>query len=368
MKLKHIIYSLLIVGFVSLIIYRVASNKKSAEAAASGPRGGGGPGGPGGGKPMRVSGVVVTLTTFSNAVTVTGSIDANEEVSVSSPVSGIIKGIYFNEGSNVRRGQTLVKIDDSELRAQLAQAMTRQNLASENERRARLLLQKEAISREEFDIASADYRTARAQSQLIRAQIAKTVISAPFSGRIGLRSVSVGDYITPSSPVSNLISVNPVKVTFSVPEKYSSAVKVNTTISFSVAGSSQVYTARVYAIEPRIESATRTLQLRARADNPSGVLIPGSFASISLPLSSVKDAILVPTEAIIPVQDGKKVFITEGGKAKEVMVGTSTRTEKEILITSGLKEGDTVLTTGIMTLKEGSPVIVKAGATKTSKL
>jgi len=362
MKLKHIIYALLIIGFGSLVIYRIAKNK-----AESGTPRGGRAAGAANQKPMNVNGIVVTLQDFANALTVTGAIDPNEEVRIISEVSGIVKGIYFQEGSYVSKGQTLVKIDDSELRAQLAQVLTKQNLASENERRARLLLQKEAISKEEYDIASADFRSAQSQTQLIRAQIAKTVVRAPFSGKIGLRAISTGEYLTPSMPVCNLVSINPVKVTFSIPEKYSSQVKVNTTISFTVAGSSKIFSARVYAIEPRIEAATRTLQLRARADNSAGSLIPGSFASISLPLSTITGAILIPTEAIVPVQDGKKVFITDNGVAREVMVETSTRTEKDILITSGLKAGDTVLTTGILTLKDGSKVKVKTPGSKKVK-
>jgi membrane fusion protein, multidrug efflux system len=361
MKLKHIIYTVLILGFGALIVYRVSQDKKQG-----GPGGEGGKkGGPGASdRPMNVSGVVVSPTRFANSLTVTGSIDANEEVRIISEVSGIVKGIYFSEGSAVRKGQALVKIDDSELRAQLAQAMTRQNLAAENERRAKLLLQKEAISREEYDIASADFRTAKAQSQLIRAQIGKTVINAPFSGRIGLRAVSVGEYVTPTMPITNLVSINPVKITFSVPEKYSRQVQVGTNIDVSVAGTTQVYKARVYAIEPRIEAATRTLQLRARADNASGGLVPGSFANITLPLATIEDAILVPTQAIVPVQDGKKVFVSDSGKAKEVMVETSTRTANDIVVTAGLKPGDTVLTTGIMSLKAGSKVKVKTADKK----
>jgi len=355
MKLKHIIYAVLLIGLVSLIIYRITSNKAAAgngKAGASEQRA------------MDVSGIVVTPKSFENILTITGSIDADEEVRIISEVSGMVKGIYFSEGSHVNKGQTLLKIDDSELRAQLAQATTRQNLTAENERRANLLLQKEAISREEYDIASADFRTTKAQTQLIRAQLAKTVVTAPFSGRIGLRSVSVGEYVTPSLQVANLVSINPVKITFSVPEKYSGQVKVGTSISFNVAGSSQSYQAKIYAIEPRIEATTRTLQLRARAENSSGALIPGSFANISLPLRTIQNAILVPTEAIIPVQGGKKVFVTDKGKAKETMVETSTRTEKEILVTSGLKAGDTVLTTGIMTLKEGAKIKVNTGNNK----
>ena len=193
MKLTHIIYTVLILGFCTLVGYRIVKNKSDkGKAGAMGGRGSAA--GKGFGQPMRVSGVVVTPSRFDNTVSVTGAIDANEEVEIKGDASGLIRGIYFTEGTNVRKGQVLVKIDDSELRAQLANAVTKQNLAAENERRARLLLDKEAISREEYDASLAELRSMRSQSQLVRAQIAKTVISAPFSGRIGLRNVSVGEY------------------------------------------------------------------------------------------------------------------------------------------------------------------------------
>ncbi|WP_205502974.1 efflux RND transporter periplasmic adaptor subunit [Rufibacter psychrotolerans] len=356
MKIKHIVYALLILGFGALVYYRINSNKE--QAGAGGPGGGRGPGGPGGAPAMRVSGVVATPREFANSLAVTGSIEANEQVEIRSQVSGQVRSISFQEGSQVRRGQVLVKIDDSELRAQLAQAQTRQSLAAENERRARLLLEKEAISREEYDVARAELKTAQAQIQLVRAQLAKTSIIAPFSGKVGLRAVSVGTFLTPETVVTNLVSTDPVKITFSVPEKYASQVKVNTQLTFTVAGSQEKFTARVYAIEPSIAAATRTLQLRARAANPNGQLLPGSFANIELPLTVIPDALLIPTQAVVPVQNGKKVFIAENGKAKEVMIETSTRTEKDLLVTSGLSAGDTVLTTGVMSLKAGSPVRV----------
>ncbi|WP_242926950.1 efflux RND transporter periplasmic adaptor subunit [Pontibacter vulgaris] len=362
MKVKHIVYAILILGFGALVAYRITKNK--SEGAGGGP-GGGGPGGKsgkGGGMPaMRVNGVVVQPQSFSNSLSVTGSMEANEQVAVRGQVSGLVRSISFNEGSKVSKGQVLLKIDDSELRAQLAQAQTRQSLAAENERRAGLLLKKEAISREEYDVARADLKSAQAQIQLIQAQLAKTTIRAPFSGRIGLRSISEGSYLSPETVVANLVSTDPIKITFSVPEKYATQVKENTRLSFTVAGSGKKYTATVYAIEPGIEASSRTLQLRARAENGDGSLMPGSFANIELPLTVIEGALLVPTEAIIPVQNGKKVFVSKDGKAKETMVETSTRTEKDVLVTSGLQPGDTVLTTGIMTLKEGTPVKVAVG-------
>ena len=150
-----------------------------------------------------------------------------------------------------------------------------------------------------------------------------------------------------------------VKITFSIPEKYSNQVKMNAILSFKVAGSDAIYTAKVYAIEPEVEIETRTLKIRAIAENRDGKLLPGTFANVELPLNSIKDAIVVPSEAIIPIQNGKKVFISNHGKAKEIMVETATRTDASVLILSGLKAGDTILTSGVMILKDESLIIVK---------
>lgn len=358
MKIKYIIYALLVIGLSYLVVYRISANKKLA--ASGGPGGGrGGAGGPGGAPAMQVNGVVLQPEKFANVLAVNGSIIPNEQVQIRSEVSGLVRSITFQEGSQVKKGQVLVKIDDTELRAQLSQALTRQTLAAENAQRARQLLAKEAISREENDVAQADLKSAQAQTQLIRAQLAKTTIEAPFTGKIGLRAISQGAFISPDLVIANLVSTDPVKITFSVPEKYASEVKLNTTLTFTVTGSDKEHNAQVYAIEPGIDVTSRSLQLRAKAANPNGELLPGSFANVQLPLSVILDALLVPTEAVVPVQNGKKVFVSQNGKVKEALIETSTRTEKDVLVTAGLSAGDTVLTTGVMTLKEGAPVKVK---------
>lgn len=309
-------------------------------------------------KPTTVTGIVVQTSTFDNNLSLSGSIEANEQVEIHSEVSGIVEGIYFTEGTYVNKGQVLFKVNDIELRAQLKQAQTKEGLAAENERRAKLLLQKEAISQEEFDVANADYASMKAQTQLIKAQIAKTSVKAPFSGKIGLRSISPGTYITPTVLVAKLVNTGKLKITFSIPEKYASQVKSGSVIDFSVSGSNKTYTAKIYAIEPEIEVATRTLKIRAIADNVDGKLFPGTFADVKLPLSIIKDAIVVPSEAIVPIQDGKKVYIANMGKAKEVMVDATTRTDASILILSGLKAGDTLITSGVMSLKNDAPIKV----------
>ncbi len=351
MKLKNIIIFLLIGGLAALVIYRIISNKSQNEKSnqkAGAPK-----------ATVTANGMVLQPKKFANELTLSGSIDADEQIELRSEVAGVVQGIYFEEGSYVKKGQQLIKVNDIELRAQLTQARTRQSLAGENERRAKLLLQKEAISQEEYDVASAEFESAKAQTQLIQAQIAKTAIVAPFSGKIGLRSISPGTYVTPTTLIAKLVNNNRVKITFSIPEKYASSMKTNAEITFTTAGSKDVFTAKIYAVEPAVEQTTRTLQIRAIADNQTGKLLPGTFANIQLPLEELNDALLIPTESIIPIQNGKKVFITQNGKAKEVIIETANRTEKEILVTSGLKAGDTLITSGIMAIRAGAPVNVK---------
>jgi len=347
MKIKNFIIAIIVIALGGMIAYRITKNK--AENDKGNDKNGKKPATP-------VTFHVVKGQDFSNTISLSGSIEANEQIEIRSEVSGIIENIAFTEGSAVSKGQVLFKVNDIELRAQLAQAKTKESLASENERRAKLLLQKEAISQEEYDIASADYRTAKAQTQLIQAQIGKTTVRAPFAGKIGLRSISPGTYVTPTTLIAKLVSTNPLKITFSIPEKYATEISKNNTITFTVPNVKETFTAKIYALEPAIEATTRTLQIRAFTDNSNRKLLPGTFANIELPLKNIKDAIIIPTEAIVPIQDGKKVFIANHGKAKEVKVETLTRTDKDVVITSGLKIGDTVLTSGVMSLKDEADI------------
>ncbi|NMH28870.1 efflux RND transporter periplasmic adaptor subunit [Flavobacterium silvaticum] len=346
MKIKYIVYTILALGLAYLIYHRISENK-SETAKDNGPK-----------KPTALSGIVATPQNFENNLEIAGSIEANEQVDIRSEVSGIVEKILFSEGNHVSQGQVLFTVNDIELRAQLSKAQTAQSLASENARRAKLLLDKEAISKEEFDIATADFKSAKAETQLIQAQIGKASVRAPFSGTIGLRAISPGTYVDPTTVIAKLVNSSQVKITFSVPEKYASQIKTGSEIAFTIAGQDKKFSAKIYAIEPEIATDTRTLRLRAIAQNPDGKLLPGTFANVLLPLQQIANAIVVPTEAVVPVQNGKKVFISKDGKAKEVMVETATRTQAEILVLSGIKAGDTVITTGVMTLKDSTPVKV----------
>lgn len=364
MKKRYIIYFLLFIGLAYLVYYRISENKK-LEGGTGAKTGKGGKGEKGkGGPALNVDGIVVDFTDFSNNLDITGSIEANEAVTLRSEVSGLVTGIFFKEGSNVSKGAPLVKINDRDVQAQLKEAITKQNLSASNENRAKQLLAKGAISQEEYDTSLAELQTLKSQVQLIRAQLAKTTIVAPFSGKIGLRSISVGEYLTPNITIASLSSINPVKISFSIPEKYAQQIKTNSSISFTVDGYTKTYTGNIFAIEPAINQQTRTLQIKALAPNPNNELLPGSFAKVKLSLATVKDAILIPTEAIIPVLKGKVVYISKNGKATQVPVTTSSRTADKILILSGLAKGDTVLTTGAMALKPDADVKVKVANAK----
>lgn len=350
MKIRYIVYALLTVALAYFVHYRITANKAISESGKGG-RGGSG-------SSMVVNGIVVKPDAFENELEVTGSVEANESVTLQSEIAGLVTGIYFTEGSNVKKGTLLVKINDRDIQAQLQQVLTGQKLSQSNENRAKQLLAKGAISQEEYDTALAELQSLNAQAQLVRAQLAKATIRAPFDGKIGLRNISVGEYLTPNKVIANLSAINPVKISFSVPEKYSGQIKLNSEVDFNTDGLNQTYKGKVYAIEPAINAQTRTLSIKALAQNPKNELLPGSFAKIRLTLSTVENALMVPNEAIIPVLKGKTVFISKGGKAKQVPVESGTRTAERIVITSGLNAGDTVLTTGAMALKEDAPVKV----------
>ncbi len=368
MKKRYIFYILLALGLAWLVYYRISENKK---IGGDGPRGGGksekgakgGQGGPST-PPLSVDGIVVSGSSFSNNLEITGSIEANESVVLRSEVSGLVTAINFKEGSNVSKGSVLVRINDNDIQAQLQDALTKQNLSATSENRAKQLLAKGAISQEEYDIALANLKSLKAQAQIVRAQLARTTLKAPFSGKVGLRSISVGEYVTPSMAIANLMSTNPIKVSFSVPEKYIGQIKLNSPISFVTDASGKVFAGKVFAIEPGINQQTRTLQIKALAPNANNELLPGSFAKVKLSLSEQKDAILVPSEAVIPVLKGKMVYISKNGKAQQVVVEAGTRTAESVVITSGLTIGDTVLTTGAMALKPDAPVKVKIAGSK----
>jgi membrane fusion protein (multidrug efflux system) len=310
-------------------------------------------------KVLRVRSHRVVPVELTERLSTTGTVRANEEVDIVSEISGKISAIHFEEGSRVSAGQLLLKIDDSELLAERQRAVYRVELAERDEARQKQLLEDGVISREAYDVALGELNVLRAELQLIEAQLVKTEIRAPFDGVIGLRWVSPGSYLSSQTRIASLNDLDPVKLDFTVPEKYSALMEVGDEISFAVEGFERSFPGTIYAIEPSIDASTRSLRVRARCPNPDGALVPGAFANVDLVLRSVADALTVPSIAVIPELGGKKVFVYEDGAAQPRTVETGIRSDTAVQITSGLAEGDQVIVSGLLQLQPGLEVEIE---------
>jgi membrane fusion protein (multidrug efflux system) len=353
MKPKYIIYPLLIlvIGYILYNkFYGASAKEKKIEPATKG--------GKKPNKPVSVNVLLVKDTAFSNAIDITGTIDANEQVELRSETAGNITGIYFKEGTHVNKGQLLVRVYNQDQVASLKSVQVQIKLAEQNEYRNRILLQKEAVSKEEYETSLSSLNVFRSQADLIRAQIAKTEVRAPFSGIIGLRNISPGGYLSPSSSIATLVNMDPAKITFAVPEKYLSLIKTGSKIHFNIESSKENFIGTVYAIEPNLDITSRSITIRARSANPKGLLRAGSFAKINLTLEQVPKTIMVPTECVIPDIKTSKVFVVENGVATSRDVKTDVRTETKIQIIDGLKAGDSLIVSGIIQLRPGIPLKV----------
>lgn len=357
-KVITIVIILVVIGLLAIPkIKPLFEAKKQQAGSGMGAPGSGGSIGGGGVSLLPVDIEIVESVPYERKLVVTGSILPSESIELRSEVSGKISNIFFVESQPVRKGQRLVKMDDDELVAQLEKQRFNRKLFQDNEYRQRKLLEKEAISQEEYENALNRLNTAIADIKVLEAQVDETEITAPFDGFIGFRYVSPGAYISPSTIIATVYSLDPAKIEFSIPARYASKVKIGSPIIFHQENDPGLaFEGLVYAIEPQIDPATRTLKIRSKTSNKDGKLIPGQFVSIELILERLEQSILVPTQAVIPVQDGAKVYVVSGGKATEILVTTGERTESKLEILSGLKPGDSVITSGILQLRQGMGV------------
>ena len=295
-----------------------------------------------------------------NQIYSNGTLLSNEEVELRSEISGKVTQILFDEGKHVKKGDLLLKINDAELQASLKKAKSQELLARDREFRYKQLLEKNLTSQQEYDIQASALSSTLADIELIQAQIKKTEIVAPFDGIVGLRSVSVGSYISPNTKIASIQNINPMKVDFSVPQKYFGIIKEGKTIFVKLNSNQKIYNGKIYAIEPKIDQNTRTVQVRAQIPNNQRELTPGAYVEIEIILENLNEAISVPTESIVPDFEGEKVFIVKNGIAIPVVVTTGIRTEKVVQITNGLSIGDSVITSGIIQLRPDSKVKINS--------
>jgi membrane fusion protein, multidrug efflux system len=329
------------------ILLSCGSDKDSGKPTQEGP------------KSIMVDGFALEPGLFESTLQTTGSLLPNEEVELRSEITGRIRSIHFEEGGLVSLGQLLLKIDDSELQAELRKLAVEEKLASDDLTRKSKLREINAISQEDYDISLNKLGIVKAQMDIVRSRIDKTEIRAPFGGRIGLRFVSTGAYLNPSTLIARLQSNDPAKIEFSIPEKYHHLVKSGSQISFRIEGIDSSFIGRIYASESKIDLGTRTLTMRAKAPNSHNFFKPGAFVQVQLIMQSIPDALSIPSECIIPDIQGEKVFIISGGKATSVYIKTGVRGEREVQVIEGLNLGDTIISSGLMQVKEGSPVQLK---------
>ncbi|MEK6477802.1 efflux RND transporter periplasmic adaptor subunit [Catalinimonas sp. 4WD22] len=317
---------------------------------------------------MPVEGMIIKTSEIDDKIYATGTLLPNEEVELRPETSGRIVGIYFEEGSRVSKGQLLAKIDNSELSAQLNKLKVQEKLAQSEEARQQKLLDIEAISQGEYDVTLNQLNTIEAEIELVETQIQKTNIVSPFSGVISLRNVSEGGYVSPTTLIASMQQIDPIKVEFSVPERYITEIHEGTVVNFSVTNTNETYQAKVYAIDSKIDINTRTVRVRARSNNPENTLKPGAFARIEIILKTFEDAILVPSEAILTEMEGQKVFISENGKATSKRIKTGIRNENMVQVIEGLAPKDTLILTGLMSIQDGRSIEIKTLRDEASEL
>ncbi len=300
-------------------------------------------------RPQRMAETLVT----------SGTLRANESIEVTSQISGKVREVFFEEGRRVATGDLLVKLDDAELLAQLDRAKVRVELAASREQQQRRLLDEGILSQEEYDRQLNEKNVLEAEKRVIEAQLEKTEVRAPFGGTLGLRSISQGAYISPQTRITTLQDISPIKLDFALPEKYAGLVRVGRSVSFQLRGDDRPRSARIYAVEPSVDPATRTLQLRAESPNPDGSLLPGAFADVQVVVRENPTALAVPAIAVVPELGGKKVYVIVNGVAEERAVETGMRNEELVEVVSGLAAGDRVVTSGLLDIKPGATVEVR---------
>ncbi|MFN4090691.1 MAG: efflux RND transporter periplasmic adaptor subunit [Alphaproteobacteria bacterium] len=305
----------------------------------------------------------VQLGSVVRSIGSVGTLQSNESVIIRPEIVGRIASIDFREGERAEKGQILFRLDDSVYRAELAEAEARLQLARRNAERASELFDRRVGTARTRDEATAALSSGQAAVALARARLDKTRVAAPFGGVLGLRRVSLGDYVNPGQDIVNLEDIDPIKVDFRVPEPSLRDVREGQTIEVALdAYPGEAFPGTVFAIDPRIDMEGRSIVLRARLDNPDGRLRPGLFARVNLVVDRTDAATLIPEEAIVPVEGGNVVFRVVDGKAERVPVRIGQRRMGQVQILDGLSVGDSVIVAGQMRVRDGAAVTTRPAA------
>ena len=307
---------------------------------------------------IQVNGYIIKTQALGDNVEVPGSLIANEATEIHPEISGRVVQLNISEGRYVSKGTLLAKIYDGDLQAQLKKLQVQLQIANQNEDRSSQLLKIQGISQQDYDASLLNVNNIKADIEITRTSIIKTEIRAPFNGKLGLKNISMGAFVTPATVIATIQQTDILKLDFSVPEKYTSQIKTGQLVSFTTEGSKKNYSAKIMATESAVAQNTRSLMIRAVVQNKSTGLLPGVFAKVIMNFDPDPNSIVIPTQAVIPQARGKKVILYQGGIAKFMDVTTGLRDSATVQITSGLKAGDTVVTTGLLSVRPDSKIQV----------
>jgi membrane fusion protein, multidrug efflux system len=309
---------------------------------------------------VQVEGFIARPQTINESSTVPGNLMPFEETELHPEVSGRVVQLNIKEGAYVTKGTLLLKIYDGDLQAQLKKLEVQKATAEKTVERQTALLKINGISQQEVDLSILQVNSLKADIDIITTSIIKTELRAPFNGKLGLKNISPGAYVTPSTIVTNIRAVDQLKLEFTVPEKYSSRIRNGMNVLFSVNASAPKYHATVIASESGITENSRSLKVRAIVTNKDKDLVAGSFAQVNLLFGENTNALMIPTESVVPDARNKRVIVYRDGIAKFQVVTTGLRDSSKIEIVTGITAGDTVVTTGLLFIKPGSKIeIVK---------
>src|SRR5467141_4666604 len=324
-----------------------------SKAAAGG--GGGAAGGAPMGLPVEV--VVARADTVRDEIAATGQIEAVQSIDLRPEVDGRIVEILIREGQEVEQGTPLFKVDDAQLRAQVAQLEAQRDLAQQALARAKDLAQQNASSTADLEKAEAEARSAQAQYDLQRIRLERTTVRAPFAGVLGQRWVSLGDYVTSSTKLASLHTVNPQRAAFQVPERFARQLRPGQQVSFRVAAiTGRDFTGEVDFVDPVIQLPGRTILVKARVPNPARLLQPGMFIEARLVTAVRPNAVVIPEDAVVPAEGTNAAWVVVDGKADRRKVSLGVRTPGFVEVTDGVKAGEQVVTGGLAMLAPGAPV------------
>lgn len=334
--------------FIILFLLQACSNSKGNQAGNN----------PKTEPPVSVEALVISAKEWANPLEVSGTLQAQDMVEIRSEVAGKLSYLNIPEGKLVGKGTVLAKIYNDDLYAQLKKVQAQLELAKKNAQRFQQLLEVGGITQQEYDQNQTQIQTLQAEAEFIEAQIRKTIITTPFSGKVGLRQVSLGSYVSPNQVITTLQSTQ-MLVDFYVPEQYTSKVQAGSLVDVLVEESQTPYQARILATEQQVNPNSRNLKVRALIENSSVNLLPGMFARVIIGKNEKQNAILVPSAAVIPETRGKKVVRIKQGKAEFVSIETGLRNENQVQVLTGLQVGDTIAITGLLFIKPNSNIVIR---------